>query len=139
MNLGMAVMAASNYIGSLGSLYLLVLDFSVKKSFFFKTGLEISAATAAAEVIALVWIGIHKILFAHACLNDITDVISCCVAKGFADNIAWVLNGEFNLEILVPIGTRLESAFADPLCVVLIDGADFEVVRDVVLFQTCQD
>lgn len=107
MNLGMTVMASCYYISSLGGLDLLILDFSIKKSFVFKTRLQISTAAAAAEVVALIWISIHKIFFTDTGFDNKTNVISCCVAKGFTDDVARVLNGEFDLKILVPLGTGL--------------------------------
>lgn len=139
MDLCMTVVATSNYITCLGGLDLGVLDLSVFQTLFLKTRLEITTTAAAAKVIALVRISIHKIFFANAGLDNKTNVIGSCVAIGFTDDVARVLNGEFYLKILVPIGTGLESALADPFCVVLIDGSNFEVVWDVVLFQSCQD
>ena len=139
MDLGMTVMASCDYIACLGGLNLVVLDFSVLQAFFLETGLEVTAAATAAEVITLVGIRIHKVFRADTRLDYKAEIICRNVAKAFSYYIAWVLNGEFNLKILVPLGTRLEPAFADPLCVVLIDGADFEVVRDVEFFQSGQD
>jgi hypothetical protein len=49
------------------------------------------------------------------------------------------LNREFNLQILVPVGIDLQSSFADPFRIVLINGGYFKVVIDVEFFQSGPD
>ncbi len=95
MNLGVTVVASCYHVSCPGSLNLFVLDFSILKTFFFKAGLEITTSAAAAEVIAFVRIGVNKIFFANTRLDYKAQIICCCVAKAFSDDVAWVLNGEF--------------------------------------------
>ena len=50
-----------------------------------------------------------------------------------------VLNGEGDLQVLVPIGTYRQSSFPDPSRVILNDAGNLEVVRDVEFFQSGPD
>ena len=61
----MAVMAACYNVGCPCCLDLRILDFPIFETFFLKTGLEITTAATATEVVALVRIGIHKVFFAY--------------------------------------------------------------------------
>jgi hypothetical protein len=49
------------------------------------------------------------------------------------------LNGEFYLQILVPLGIDLQLALADPLGVILNDAFDLKVIRNFVFFQSGPD
>jgi hypothetical protein len=53
--------------------------------------------------------------------------------------LAGILDGELDLTFLVPIGVDLQAAFADPFCIILVDGSDFEVVLDAEFLQSGPD
>jgi hypothetical protein len=49
------------------------------------------------------------------------------------------LNGEFYLQVPVPIRIYLEFAFSDPLGIVFDDALDFKLVFDLELLQSDPD
>jgi hypothetical protein len=61
------------------------------------------------------------------------------IAVSLAHDLAGILDGELDLQVLVPVGTGLELALPDPLGIVLVNVLDFKLVRYVEFFQSCQD
>jgi hypothetical protein len=111
----MAVVARRNTISSLGSQDLINLALAVCPAFFRISGLQEAAPTAAAVVVGAVGIHFHEIFCAHNGFNDITQVFGNGIAKGFAYQLAGILNRKLDLAFLVPLGVNLEFALADPL------------------------
>jgi hypothetical protein len=139
MDLGMAVMTAGNAIVCTGGFYLVVFDFSIGKALFFKSGLEKSAAPAAAIIVGSVGLHIDKIFFAHNRPYNKSEVFGNGIAIAFPDNLTRILNRELNLQVLVPVGIDRQFSLANPFGVVFINIFYFKVVFKVVLFQSCQD
>jgi hypothetical protein len=139
MNLGMAIMAAGDTVIRTGRLYLLILQPAEFQTLFFHAGLQKTAAAAAAIIVGPVGDHIDKIFFADDRFDHISQVFGNGIAKGFAHDLAGVLDGKFNLEVLVPVGIDLEPSFPDPFGIVFIDVLDDKVVLDVEFFQSCQD
>jgi hypothetical protein len=139
MNLGMAIMAAGDTVIRTGFLYLLVLQPSECQTLFFHAGLQKTAAAAAAIIVGPVGDHIDKIFFSDDRFDHESQIIGNGFAKSLAHDLTGVLDGKFNLEVLVPIGVDLELSFPDPLGIVFIDVLDDKVMLDVEFFQSCQD
>ena len=139
MNLGMAIMAAGDTVIRTGRLYLLILQPAEFQTLFFHAGLQKPAAAAAAIVVGPVGDHIDKIFFADDRFDHVSQIFGNRIAKSLAHYLTGVLDGKFNLEVLVPIGIDLEPSFPDPLGIVFIDILDDKVVFDVEFFQSCQD
>ena len=139
MNLGMAIMAAGDTVIRTGRLYLVVLELAEFQTLFFHAGLEETAAAAAAIIVGPVGDHIDKIFFADDRFDHVSQIFGNRIAKSLAHYLTGVLDGKFNLEVLVPVGIYLEPALTDPFGVVFIDVLDDKVVLDVEFFQSCQD
>ena len=139
MNLGMTIMAAGDTIIRTGFLYLFVFETAKFQTLLFHSGLEEAAAAAATIVIGPVGRHVYKVFFPDDRFDHIAQIFSNGVPKGLAHNLAGVLDGKLNFQILVPIGIDLELSLADPFGIVFIDVLDDKVVLDVEFFQSCQD
>ncbi len=139
MNLGMAVVAAGDTVIRAGLLDLLILQPAELQPLFFHAGLQKTTATAATVIVGPVGNHINKIFFTDHRFDHISQVFGNGIAKRLAYDLTGVLDGEFNLEVLVPVGIDLEPSFPDPFGIVFIDVFDDKVVLDVELFQSCQD
>jgi hypothetical protein len=139
MNLGMAIMAAGNTVIRTGRFYLLVLQPAELQPLFFHTRLEKSTAAAATVIVGPVGDHINKIFFSDHRFDYVSQVFGNGIAKRLAHDLTGVLDGEFNLEVLVPVGIDLEPSFPDPFGIVFIYVFNDKVVLDVELFQSCQD
>ena len=139
MNLGMAIVAAGDTVICAGFLYLFVLQPAEFQTLFFHAGLQKTAAAAAAIIVGPVGDHINKIFFADDRFDHVSQVLGNGFAKSLAHDLTGVLDGKFNLEVLVPVGIDLELSFPDPLGIVFIDVLDDKVMLDVEFFQSCQD
>jgi hypothetical protein len=139
MNLGMAVVAASDTVIRTGLFDLLILQPAEFQTLFFQAGLQKTAAAAAAIIVGPVGDHVNEIFFADDGFDHISQVFGNGIAKRLAHDLTGVLDGEFNLEVLVPVGIDLQPSFPDPFCIVFINVFDDKVVFDVELFQSCQD
>ena len=82
---------------------------------------------------------LDKIFFTHHRLDDISQVFRDWIAITFAHNLTRILNREFDLQILVPVGIDLQFSLPDPLGIILVDVLDFKIVLDVEFFQSGPD
>ena len=139
MDLGMAVMAAGDAVIGAGAYDLVKLGFAVGAARFCETGLQETAAAAAAVVVRFVRRHLDDVFRADYRLNDEAQVIGNRIAKTLADNLAWVLDRELDLAIFVPIRVDLQLALANPLGVVRIDGSNFKFVLDTEFVQSRPD
>ena len=139
MNLGMAVMAAGDTVVRAGGLYLLILQPAEFQTLFFHAGLEETAAAAATIIVGPVGHHIDEIFFSNDRFDHVSQVFGNGIAKSLANDLAGVLDGKFNFQVLVPVGVDLEPSFPDPFGIVFIDVLDDKVVLDLELFQSCQD
>ena len=103
MYLGVAVMAGRDAVSRFCGQDLVGFGLAISASLFLESGLQVSAAAAAAEIIGFIGHHINKIFFAHHCFDDISQVICNRVAKRFSDQLAWILNRKFDFPVLVPI------------------------------------
>ena len=139
MNLGMTVVAAGDTVIRAGLLDLLILQPAELQPLFFHAGLQKTTAAAATVIVGSVGDHINKIFFAHNRFDHVSQVFGNGVAKRLAYDLTGVLDGEFYLEVLVPVGIDLEPSLPDPFGIIFIYVFDDKVVLDVELFQSCQD
>jgi hypothetical protein len=139
VHLGMAVVAAGDAVVGPGGDDLIEFDLAVGPALIGKTGLEESAAAAATVVVRLVGRHFDDIFLAHRRFDDKAQIIGNLVAETLAHDLAGVLDGEFDLAFLVPIGIDLEPSLADPLGVVLVDGSDLKFVLNPEFLQSGPD
>jgi hypothetical protein len=139
MNLGMAIMAAGDTVIRTGRLYLVVLQLAEFQTIFFQAGLEETAAAAAAIIIRPVGLHINKVFFPNHRFDDISQIFGNRIPIGLAHDLAGILDGKFNFQVLVPVGIDLEPPLTDPFGIIFIDVLDDKVVLDIEFFQSCQD
>ena len=139
MNLGMAVMTSGNAVIGACCFNLIIFQLSIYQTLFLESGLQKSATAATAVVIGSVGLHINKIFFTHHRLDHKTKIICDRIAIAFSNNLTRILNGEFDLQILVPVGIYLQFAFTYPFGIIFINVFNFEVVFDVEFFQSGPD
>jgi len=139
VNLSMAVVTGRDTIGGPGSQNLIGFAFTVGPAFIRISGLQKTAPAAAAVVVGAVGVHVDEVFFADHSLDHVAQFLGNGITKGFAYQLAGILNGKLDLAFLVPIGADLEFALADPLGIVLNDAFDFEIVIDVEFFQSGPD
>jgi hypothetical protein len=120
MDLGMAVMAAGNTIIGPGSDDLVEFYLAISAALFGKSRLQESTAAATAIIIRFIRGHFDDIFFPHHRFNNKPQIVGDWVTKTLSDNLAGILDGEFYLAILVPVGIDLQSPFTNPFCIVLI-------------------
>ncbi|BBO67634.1 hypothetical protein DSCA_15640 [Desulfosarcina alkanivorans] len=139
VDLGMAVVAGGDAVIRLGCLDLAILERPVLEALLLESGLQETAAAAAAEIVGAVGLHVDEVFFADYGFDHVTQVFGNRIAVAFANDLAGVLDGEFNLQVFVPVGVDLQFALADPFGVIFIDAFDFKVVSDVEFFQSGPD
>ena len=139
VNLGVAVVAGGDGVSGARGHDLVELHLAVGPAFVRIPALQEPAAAAAAEVVGTVGVHVDKVFLTDHRLDHEAKVLGHRVAEGLANQLAGVLNGELDLAILVPLGTRFQFALADPLGVVLNDAFDFEVVVELEFIQSEPD
>jgi len=139
MNLGMAVMATGNTIGRLGVLYLLIFETSILQTLLFVTGLEKTAPATTTIVVGTVGNHINEIFFSHDGFHHKPQVFGNGITKGFTHDLARVLSGKLDFQVLVPVGIDLEFSLANPLGIIFIDVFNLKIMLNVKFFQSCQD
>jgi hypothetical protein len=139
MDLGVAVVAWRNTVVRFGGENLIGFALSICASLIRITGLEESAAAAAAEIVRSIGIHIDIIFFSHNSFDDIAQIFGHRIAEGFTNQLARILNRKCDLTVLVPVGVDLEFTLPDPLGIILNDALDFKIVGDVEFFQSGPD
>ena len=139
VDLGMAVMAAGDAVIGAGFHDLLEFDLAVFSAGLGKARLQEPAAAAAAVVVGFIRGHLYDVFLTDHRFDDKAQIVGDGIAKGFADNLAGILDGEFDLQILVPVGVDLQPPFPDPLGIVRIDGSYFKLVLDSEFFQSSPD
>ncbi len=139
MDLGMAVVATGDAVVGAGGLDLIVLNFAISQSFFFKPGLEESAAAAAAKVIGAVGLHVDEVFFADNGFHHKSQVVGNGVAIAFSYNLTGVLDREFDFQVFVPVRVDLEFAFANPFGIVFVNIFYIKVMFEIEFFQSGPD
>ena len=103
MNLGVAVMTARNTIVCAGFLYLFILESAEYQTLLLEAGLEKATAPPAAIIVGSVGLHIDKIFFTDHRFDHVSQIFGNGIAKRLAYDLTGVLDGEFNLEVLVPV------------------------------------
>jgi hypothetical protein len=139
VNLSMAVMARREAVIGPCLHDLFELAPTVISASFRKPGLKVSAAAAAAIVVGSVGLHVHKVLFTHHRFDNISHVFRNCVAEAFSNQLARILDREFDLQIPVPVGIHFQLSFTDPLGIILNDTFTFKIVFDIESLQSDPD
>ena len=139
MDLGVAVMAAGDAVICTGGLDLVVFNFAISQAFFFESGLEESAAAAAAKVVGAVGLHVDEVFFADNGFHHKPQIFGNRITIAFPYNLAGVLNREFNFQVFVPVGVNLEFAFTYPFGIVFVNIFYFKVMFQVEFFQSGPD
>ncbi len=121
MNLRMTVMTTGNTVISPGGNNLVKFHLTISPALFGISGLEESAATAAAVIIGFIRCHFNDVFLTDHRFDNIPQIIGNWVTEAFSDNLAWILDCECDFKILVPIGINLESPFTNPFCIVLVN------------------
>ena len=106
---------------------------------FFHTGLQKTAATATTIIIGSIGGHIDKVFFTHNGFNHHAKIFCHWIPQRFTDQLAWVLNGEFYPQIIIPAGVNVQFSFAYPLGIILDNGSNLEIVFDIELVQSDPD
>lgn len=139
VDLGVAVVAGRDAVVCPGRLDLVVFQLSVSQPLILESGLEKTAPAAATVVVRLIGCHVDEVLFAHDGFDHEAQIVRNGIAVGLAHDLAGILDGELDLQVLVPVGTGLELALPDPLGIVFVNVFDLKLVLDVEFFQSCQD
>jgi len=139
VNLGMTVVTGRYTVVRLCCQNLVRLEFPVAAPLFRISGLEKSAAAAAAIIVRPVGMHVDEIFFAHHRPHRIPQIFGHRIPKGLAYQLAGILYGKFDFKILVPVGIDLQLSFPNPLGIILNDALDFKIVLDVEFFQSGPD
>ena len=139
VNLGVAVVAPRDAVVRPGGLDLVVFQFAVFEAVLLVSGLEKTAAAAAAVIVGAVGHHVDEVFLTHHRFDHKAQVFGDGVAIAFANDLAGILNRKLDLQVLVPVRVDLQFSLADPFGVVFINIFDFKIVRDVEFFQSCQD
>jgi len=107
MDLSMTVVTRCNTIVGFCRQNLVCFEFSVGTTLFRISGLEKAAAAAAAVIVGLVGIHLDEIFFSHHRFHRVPQIFGHRIPKGFAYQLAGVLNRKFDFQILVPVGIDL--------------------------------
>jgi hypothetical protein len=139
MNLGMAVVAAGNTVAGTGRLDLVVFQAAEFQTSLLQARLQKPPAAAAAVIIGPVRVHLDKIFFSDNSFYDIPQIFGNWIAKSFANNLTWILNGKLYFQIFIPVGVNVQLALTDPLGIVFVNVFNFKIVGDIEFFQSCQD
>jgi phosphoribosyl 1,2-cyclic phosphodiesterase len=104
MHLGVAVMAGCDAVCRTRCQNLVGLGLAVCPSLLLESGLQVTAAAAAAEVVGPVGRHVDKVFFTHDRFDHIAQVFGNRITQRFSDELAGILYGEFDLSFLVPVG-----------------------------------
>lgn len=139
MNLGMAIMTPGDAISRTAGLDLFVLDPAIFQALLLETRLEKSATTATTVVIGFIRVHLHQVFFTDGLLDGISEIFGNGIAKTFSYDLAGILNGKLDLQVLVPIRIWFQFSFSDPFGVIFVDIFCFKAVSDIKFFQSGPD
>ena len=139
MDLGVTVVAPGNAVVCTCGFDLIVFDFAVLQAFFLEPGLQESTAAAATVVIGAVGLHVDEVFFAHHGFDHKPQVFGNGIAIAFPNDLAGVLNREFDFQVLVPVGVNFEFACSDPFGIILVNIFDLKVMFQVEFFQSGPD
>ena len=139
MDLGVTIVTAGDTIIRTGGFNLLIFYFSELHSLFFEAGLEKATAATAAIIVGPVGLHINEVLFTHHGFDDKAQIFRDGIPIRLPHNLAWILNGKFYFQVLVPVGIDLQFSFPDPFSVIFINVFDDKIMFDIEFFQSCQD
>ncbi len=98
-----------------------------------------ATTAAAAVVVGLIGCHVYEVFRTNNLFHHVAQIIGYGVAKGFSNQLARVLDGELDFQVLVPVRVYRQFSFPYPFCVVLNDAGDLEVMFNVEFFQSGPD
>ena len=137
VNLGVAVVTASDAIIGFGILNLIIFLAAKFQARLFVSGLQETTATAI--IVGAVRGHLDKVFLAHNGFNHESQVFGDRISVAFVHDLAGILDGEFDFQVSVPIRIDLQFALADPFRIIFIDVFNLEFVVDIEFFQSFQD
>lgn len=139
MYLGMAVMATRDAVIRAGGLDLLVLQTTVFQALVLESGLEKAAAATTAIIVRSVGGHVDEVFLTNNGFHDEPQIFGNGVAIAFADDLAGVLDREFDFQVFVPVGIDLELAFTDPFGIIFVNIFNFKLMFNFEFFQSGPD
>ena len=80
-------------------LYEVITNLSIRLPCFGETRLEETSTTAATVVVGFIGCHFYQILFTDYRFDDKSEIISHNIAVAFPDDLAGILNGEFDFSV----------------------------------------
>jgi len=139
MDLGMTVVAAGDTVVGSSGHDLVELELAVGMAGLGKSRLQKTASSSAAVIVRFIRDHIDEVLFTDKRFDDKAQIIRHLIAVTLSHNLAGVLNGKFNFQVLVPFGIHFQSSFTYPFGVILINGCYLELMVDIEFFQSGPD
>ena len=121
VHLGMTVVTAGDTVVRTGFNDLVEFFLAIGPARLSKARLEETATATTAVVVGAVWRHFNNIFRTDNRSDDIAKIFGHFLAIAFANNLAGVLNGELDFQVLVPIRTDLQTAFTNPFSVILVN------------------
>lgn len=115
MDLGMTVMTGGDAVIRARGHDLLEFQLAISPSGFGKTGLQKTAAAAAAVIVGPVGKHVDVIFFTNDGFDDKPQIFRHRITETFPDQLAGILNRKLDFQVFVPVGVDLELSFPDPL------------------------
>jgi len=103
MYLRMTIMAAGNAVIGPCRYDLVEFNLTIRLPCFGETRLEETSTTAATVVVGFIGCHFYQILFTDYRFYDKSEIIRHRIAVALADNLAGILNGEFDFSVLIPL------------------------------------
>jgi len=101
--------------------------------------LKEAAAAAAAVIVGSVGLHVDEIFFTHNRLGHVAQIFRDRISIALSDDLAWVLDCEFDFQILVPVRVYLKLSLTNPFGIVLINVLNFKIMLEVEFFQSGPD
>ena len=134
VDLRMTVVASCDAVICPGGLDLIVLQLPIGQAFLLVSGLEESTATATAVVVGSIRLHVDEILLSNDRPDNKSQIFSHGITIAFTDDLARVLDREFNLQVFVPIGIDLEFSLSDPFGIIFIDVFNLKIMIYIEFF-----
>ncbi len=101
--------------------------------------MEETTPATATIIVRFIRLHVDEIFLAHYGLHNKPKIIGYGIAEALANDLAGVLDGEFDTQVLVPVGVDFQFSFTDPFCVIFIDVLDLEVMLEIEFCQSGPD
>ena len=107
MNLSMAVVAACDTVISTCFYDLVKFEFTIGTALFLESRLQKTAAAAATIVVGFIGSHFDDVLFTNNLFHHVAQIFGYRITIAFANNLAGILDGKFDLSLSIPVGINL--------------------------------